>query len=188
VVSRGRAVFLDRDGVINRAVVVDGRPYPPASLEQLEILPGVPEAVEAFRRAGFRVLVVTNQPDVATGRQDRAVVEAMHQALRSRLALDDVSVCYHTDAHDCPCRKPRPGMLLEAARKWSVRLSASFMVGDRWRDIEAGRRAGCRTVWVRGDRDYRERLPHDPHWTVRSLLEASRIICPLADAPEPEAA
>jgi D-glycero-D-manno-heptose 1,7-bisphosphate phosphatase len=181
-----RAVFVDRDGVLNRAVVVDGRPYPPASLERLEVLPGVPDAVAAFRRAGFRVIVVTNQPDVAAGRQSRAVVEAMHHALRSRLGLDDVYACFHTDAHACPCRKPRPGLLLDAARKWSLYLAASFMIGDRWCDVEAGHRAGCQTVWVRGQQ-YRERPARDPHWVVGSLLEASRIICPLAPAPGEEA-
>ncbi len=182
-----RAVFLDRDGVINRAVLVNGRPYPPASLEQLEILPGVPEGVAACRRAGFRVIVVTNQPDVATGKQSRAVVEAMHDHLRACLGLDDVFVCYHTDAHDCACRKPRPGMLLEAAARWSVDLAGSFMVGDRWRDVEAGHAAGCQTVWVRGDEDYREPAPRRPHWTVRSLLEASRIICTFSHATGKEA-
>jgi D-glycero-D-manno-heptose 1,7-bisphosphate phosphatase len=170
------AVFLDRDGVINRALVVGGRPYPPPSLEQMEILPGVPEAITAFRRAGFRVIVVTNQPDVAAGRQGRAVVEAMHRALCSRLPLDDVYVCYHGDADACACRKPKPGMLLDAARKWSLDLPASFMIGDRWRDIEAGRRAGCRTVWVHAE-EYCEPPAQDPHWVVRSLLQASRIIC-----------
>jgi D-glycero-D-manno-heptose 1,7-bisphosphate phosphatase len=176
--AMNRAVFLDRDGVINRAVVVGGRPYPPPSLEQLEILPGVADAIAAFRRTGFRVIAVTNQPDVATGRQHRAVVEAMHGALRARLPLDDVYVCYHADVDGCPCRKPRPGMLLEGALKWSLSLAGSFMVGDRWRDVEAGRRAGCRTVWVRAEK-YREPPARDPDWVVRSLPEAVPIICPV---------
>jgi D-glycero-D-manno-heptose 1,7-bisphosphate phosphatase len=173
-----RAVFLDRDGVVNRAVIVAGRPYPPASLEELEILPGVADAIDDCHRSGFRVIVVTNQPDVATGRQSRAVVEVMHDSLRRRLALDDIYTCYHTDQDACACRKPQPGMLLDAARKWSVRLDESFMVGDRWRDIEAGHRAGCKTIWVRGEQEYREPAARDPLWTVGSLLEASRIICP----------
>jgi D-glycero-D-manno-heptose 1,7-bisphosphate phosphatase len=171
-----RAVFLDRDGVINRAVVVDGRPYPPQSLEQLEILPGVADAIRAFRQAGYRVIVVTNQPDVASGRQSREVVEAMHRCLHDHLALDDIYVCYHSDAHACDCRKPRPGMLLEAARSWSISLAESFMIGDRWRDIEAGQRAGCKTVWVRNE-EYREPQPRAPQGIVRSLLEASQLIC-----------
>jgi transaldolase len=174
-----KAVFLDRDGVINRTMIVAGRPCAPTSLREFELLPGVAEAVAAFRRAGFRVVVVTNQPDVAAGRLGRATVEAMHRALRARLAVDDVFVCYHGDAHGCACRKPRPGMLLEAAHKWAIDLSESFMIGDRWRDVEAGQRAGCRTVWVRGE-EYRERSPDAPDWVVRSLFEASQIICSLS--------
>src|SRR5437899_2684085 len=112
-----RAVFLDRDGVINRANVRGGKPYPPDTLEQLEILPGVPEALERLRRAGFLNVVVTNQPDVGSGKQRREVVEAMHARLLKNLQIDAVKVCYHTDADACECRKPRPGMLLEAARE-----------------------------------------------------------------------
>jgi D-glycero-D-manno-heptose 1,7-bisphosphate phosphatase len=171
-----KAVFLDRDGVLNRNVVVNGKPFAPTSLDRLEILDGVREALLAFRAAGFRTLVCTNQPDVATGRQSRAQLEAIHGVLRSQLALDDIFVCCHTDDHACSCRKPQPGMLLEAGRKWSVDLAASYMVGDRWRDVEAGHRAGCRTVWVRYE-DYAEQAPTNPHWIVGSLLEASRVLC-----------
>ena len=176
-----RAVFLDRDGVINRAVVVQGKPYPPSTLRELEILPGVPEAVRAVKRAGFRAIVVTNQPDVATGKQQRTVVEAMHDRLREFLELDDIYACYHTDDHRCSCRKPAAGMLLEAAERWQLNLSGSFMVGDRWRDVEAGQKAGCRTFWVRGEQ-YLEREPSNPDWVVGSLHEASVVICSLVHA------
>jgi D-glycero-D-manno-heptose 1,7-bisphosphate phosphatase len=125
-----RAVFLDRDGVINRVRVVNGRPYPPPSLDQFEILPGVPQAIQAFRRAGFRVLVATNQPDVATGRQTLAVVEAMHDYIRSQLAVDAIYVCYHTDAHGCACRKPKPGMFA-ASRGGVVPGPGAFVHGRR---------------------------------------------------------
>lgn len=170
-----RAVFLDRDGVINRAVVVHGKPFPPDSLDSLEIMEGVPEAICALKAAGFRVIAVTNQPDVATGKQQRSVVEAMHARLRELLDLDDIYVCYHTDADRCLCRKPLPGMLLDAARQWKVDLTESYMVGDRWRDVEAGQNAGCRTFWVRGEL-YQERQPENPTWIVSSLREASVII------------
>ncbi len=119
VVSR-RAVFLDRDGVLNRAVVRDGKPYPPASLEELEILPGVAQALKELRDAGFLNVVVTNQPDVATGKQRREVVEAINASLSEKLTLDVIKVCYHADADNCACRKPKPGMLLEAARELAV--------------------------------------------------------------------
>jgi len=165
-----QAVFLDRDGVLTRAIVRDGRPYPPANLAELEILPGVAEACTMLHEAGFLLIVVTSQPDVARGTQGREVVEAINQALRDQLPLDDIRVCYHDDADYCSCRKPEPGLLLQAARVWNIDLVASFMAGDRWKDIEAGRRAGCRTIFV--DYDYGERKPDRPHHRVTSLLEA----------------
>ena len=165
-----QAVFLDRDGVLNRALVREGKPYPPASPAELEILPGAVEACAALHEAGFLLIAVTNQPDVARGTQRREVVEAMNQALHTHLPLDDIRVCYHDDSDHCPCRKPEPGLLLEAARDWDIDLSASFMVGDRWKDIEAGRRAGCKAIFV--DHGYAERKPDSPDHQVSSLMEA----------------
>jgi D-glycero-D-manno-heptose 1,7-bisphosphate phosphatase len=166
-----RAVFFDRDGVLNRAVVRNGKPYPPDTLEALEILPGVPEALERLRAAGFLNVVVTNQPDVATGKQARSVVEAMHRLLGERLALDAIKACYHTDADACACRKPRPGMLLEAARELDIDFAASYLVGDRWRDVAAGQAAGCRQCFFI-DYGYAERGPEQPFLTVKSTSSA----------------
>ena len=165
-----RAVFLDRDGVLNRAEVRDGKPYPPATLDELAILPGVPEALARLRAAGFLLLAVTNQPDVARGAQRREVVEAMHARLMRELPLDEIFVCY-ADGPDNPRRKPNPGLLLDAAAKHGVDLAASFMVGDRWRDVEAGARAGCRTVFL--DYCYRERRPSAPPDRVVMNLSAA---------------
>jgi D-glycero-D-manno-heptose 1,7-bisphosphate phosphatase len=121
---------------------------------------------------GFALYVITNQPDVARGTQTREAVEAIHQALASSLPIDDIFVCYHDDADDCACRKPKPGLLLEAQRKHNIDLSRSFFVGDRWRDIDAGHAAGCKTVLI--DYGYRERKPaRPPEATVRSLREAA---------------
>lgn len=169
-----RAVFLDRDGVINRAVVRDGKPYPPATLDDFGLLPGVEQAILALRKAGFLIIVVTNQPDVATGLQRREVVEAMHVKLRTAGLCDDIKVCYHTEPDCCECRKPKPGMLLDAASEWNIDLARSFMVGDRWRDVEAGRAAGCFTFFI--DYEYAERRPDKPDAVIGSLAEASRLI------------
>jgi D-sedoheptulose 7-phosphate isomerase len=167
-----RAVFLDRDGVINRTFVRGGKPFPPSTLQELEVLPGVPEALRELKQHGYKLLVITNQPDVARGKQSQQTIDAMHQVLSSRLPLDDIFVCYHTDQDKCNCRKPMPGMLLEAAKKHNIDLAASFMVGDRWRDIEAGYNAGCRTILI--DYGYSERPPaHAPDLRVGSLREAA---------------
>ena len=169
-----RAVFLDRDGVINRAVLRGGLPFPPESVQDLEVLPGVPEALELLRTAGFKLVVVTNQPDVARGRQTRAEVEAIHGFLTRTLPLDAVKVCYHDDADRCACRKPLPGMILEAAVELSVDLARSYMVGDRWKDIEAGERAGTTTILV--ENEYPEKKAGNPAATVGSLREAAEWI------------
>lgn len=171
-----RAVFLDRDGVLNRALVRDGKPYAPATIRGLEILDGVPAALEKLKALGFLLIVVSNQPEVARGSMARQAVEEIHHALRAALPLDDVLVCYHDDRDACQCRKPQPGLLLEAARRHDIDLPASFLVGDRWRDIDAGHNAGCRTVFI--DHGYRERAPaRPPDVCVYSLLEAADWIC-----------
>lgn len=168
--TRRRAVFLDRDGVLNESVVVDGRPLPPDSVADLVLTPGVEQACAELRRAGLLLILVTNQPDIARGTRDRAAVDAINEMLRRRLHLDDVLVCPHDDADDCACRKPRPGLILMAAGHWQVDLPGSVMVGDRWRDIEAGRGAGCSTVLLA--RTYAERPATGADHVVGSLHEA----------------
>ncbi len=169
-----RAVFVDRDGVINEAEVRCGKPYPPPTLAALKIIPGVKDALSRLRRAGYLIIVVTNQPDVAAGRQSRDVVDAMHDALRGELDIDDIKVCFCVEGPHCECYKPKPGMLLEAAREWRIDLSRSYMVGDRWRDIGAGMAAGCYSIFI--DKGYSEREPDAPDATVRCLREAADVI------------
>ncbi|HYK18525.1 MAG TPA: HAD family hydrolase [Bryobacteraceae bacterium] len=169
-----RAVFLDRDGVVNRAVLRDGKPYPPSSLADLRLLPGVREACRMLREAEFALILITNQPDIARGTANASEVGEIHSRLRRFLQLDDVRVCPHDDDARCDCRKPKPGLLLEAAETWNIDLGSSFVVGDRWRDVEAGQRAGCQTIFL--DYGYRERQPDGPFTRVRSLLEAANWI------------
>jgi D-glycero-D-manno-heptose 1,7-bisphosphate phosphatase len=169
-----RAVFIDRDGVINRAILREGKPYPPASLSELRLLPGVRDACRKLREAGFALILITNQPDIARGAVSAAAVGEIHSRLQRFLQLDDVRVCPHDDADRCDCRKPKPGLLLDAARTWNIDLGKSFMIGDRWRDVEAGHRAGCQTIYV--DYGYRERRPDGPFLRVHSLAEAAHWI------------
>lgn len=144
------AVFLDRDGVLNESFVgADGVPRPPAGLAEFVLVEGAAEACRRLGGFGFLRIVVTNQPDVARGAQTREAVEAIHQRLREGVQVDDIRVCYHDDIDLCDCRKPAPGLLMSAAEDWGIDLTASFMIGDRWRDVEAGQRAGCTTILVR---------------------------------------
>jgi D-glycero-D-manno-heptose 1,7-bisphosphate phosphatase len=169
------AVFLDRDGVLNRPVVRDGRPYPPASVADLEIVPEAGGACRRLRHAGFLLVVVTNQPDVARGAVSLGEVNAINRVLVDELDIDDVRVCPHDDSDQCRCRKPAAGLLLDAARFHGIDLASSFMVGDRWRDIEAGRKAGCHTILV--DYGWLERQPDAPDVTVKDVAEAAAWIC-----------
>lgn len=165
-----RAVFLDRDGVLNEAVVREGKPYPPASVDELRVVTGAADALLRLKNAGYRLIVVTNQPDVARGTQSREAVEAINERLRAELPIDEFVVCYH-DGDLCECRKPRPGALRDAAGRHGLDLGRSFMIGDRWRDVEAGQRAGCTALFI--DYDYRERRPAPPYISVASLAMAA---------------
>lgn len=177
-----RAVFLDRDGVLVGSQVVDGVPTPSP---EPELLPGVVEACDLLREAGFRLVMVTNQPDIARGRVDRAQVDRTNEVLQSRLGLADVRVCPHDDDDACRCRKPASGMLTDAALDGGIDLAGSVMVGDRWRDVEAGKRAGTRTVFV--DHRYDERQPESPDLVVGSLLDAVPYILGLDTKEHPDA-
>ena len=164
------AVFLDRDGVLNRVIVKDGVPHPPDCLDQFDFLAGVPRALSHLREAGFPLVVVTNQPDVARGTQTRERVEEMNAQVRAQLPVLDVFTCYHDTADGCDCRKPKPGLLLAAARRWRLDPQTSFLIGDRWSDIAAGQAAGCRTVLL--DKPYSGRDRCTPDYCAADLPEA----------------
>ena len=169
-----RAVFLDRDGVLNRPLVRDGVPYPPHELEEFTIFPEVPSALAALHGAGLLLVVVTNQPDVARGTLRREVVEAMHHRLREDLPIDDIRACFEVDSPESTCYKPKPGMLLSAAADLAIDLPASFMIGDRWRDVGAGHAVGSFTIFI--DRGYRESLRDAPDAVCRNLAEAAALV------------
>ena len=169
-----RAVFLDRDGVINRAVIRNGKPYAPSSIDEMELLPGVAAALCRLHDAGFHLVVVTNQPEIARGTITRAAVDGMHAHLAALLPIDDFRVCPHDDTDHCPFRKPKTGMMDDAVREDGLSVRDSYLVGDRWRDIEAGRRAGCTTIFI--DYGYDEPRPDAPDAVVKSLPEAANWI------------
>lgn len=177
-----RAVFLDRDGVLVRTMVRDGKPYAVRSLGELELLPDARPATERLKDAGFLLVVVTNQPDVGNGLIDQGVVHAMHERLMAELPLDAVKACFHSQSETCACRKPRPGLLIDAANELDIDLQRSFMVGDRWSDMAAGVAVGCRSVFV--DRGYREPRHLRTSASVASTAKAAVWILQAASTDE----
>lgn len=178
--TRRRAVFLDRDGVLVECGTRDGRPVPAPSLEEFRLLPGVAKACISLAGAGLVLVVVTNQPDVSRGTLDPKELDRMHLFLGELLPLDAIYVCLHDDADGCPCRKPRPGMILQAAADLELDLNRSVCVGDRWRDIDAARRAGVPSVHIAGSSRELLRAPADV--TCRSLWDARAAIAELTGA------
>jgi D-glycero-D-manno-heptose 1,7-bisphosphate phosphatase len=169
-----RAVFLDRDGVLNRSKVYDGKTFAPRCLDDFELMPDALSATKTLHDAGLLLIVVTNQPDVANGLIPKATVDAMHDRLCAALPIHAVKVCFHNEDDHCLCRKPKPGMLQAAGMEMDIDFAKSFMVGDRWKDVAAGRSQGCYTILI--GRAYSEPLSELPDARVGSLLEAAKLI------------
>jgi D-glycero-D-manno-heptose 1,7-bisphosphate phosphatase len=144
-----RAVFLDRDGILNKLVVRNGRGVSPQRFDDFELLPGAARAIGLLKRAGFLAVVVTNQPDIARGCLDPGSLQRMHERLHEAVPIDAIYTCCHDDGDGCDCRKPKPGLILRAAKEWQIDLNDSFLAGDSWKDIEAGRAVACTTVLVK---------------------------------------
>ena len=170
-----KAIFLDRDGVINKSLVTNGKPYAPRTIKDFKIIPGVQKALLDSRSKGFLNIVVTNQPDISTGTLDISIINDMHFYMMNYLAIDHIEVCPHLESDNCNCRKPDIGMLLKASKIFNIDLTHSFMVGDRWRDVLCGQRAQClKTFFI--DYGYNEKKPEGSYIAVRDLKEAVEII------------
>jgi len=166
-----KAIFLDRDGVLNNVVLIDGKPHPPQDVSAVIIPEGVQEALNQLKSQSFLLIGATNQPDVARGATSKTKVEAINNKLAKQLKLDDIRVCYHDDIDNCECRKPKPGLILDAATEHNIDLTKSFMIGDRWKDIEAGKNAGVKTIWLKNS--YLERKPpRSPDLITENMLKA----------------
>lgn len=169
-----RAVFLDRDGVLNQALLVEGVPRPPATLADIKILEGVVEAIRLLKSHKFVPVVVTNQPDVARGATSKIEIEAINLFIGGATDIEHFYTCFHDDVDECDCRKPSPGLIFRAANDLELDVANSFLVGDRWRDISAGQTAGLQTFFI--DYSYPERAPQLPFIRVFSLLEAVEMM------------
>jgi D-glycero-D-manno-heptose 1,7-bisphosphate phosphatase len=169
-----RAVFLDRDGVLVIPEFRDGRSFAPLRLENYRFYPDAAACLGRLKDAGYLLVVVTNQPDVGKGLISTQTMDEMHRRLLAELPVEQVKVCAHRQDENCVCRKPGPKLLLDAAHEFNIDLSESFMVGDRGSDIEAGRTAGCRTIFI--DLGYSESKPNSATFIVASLREAAEAV------------
>ena len=169
-----KAVFLDRDGVINKAKVVNGLPFPPENSKKVFFVKDIELLISSLRNLNYKLIVITNQPDVKRGKTTKSNVEAINDYIKNYLKLDDFFICYHDNNDECQCRKPMPGMLFDAAKKHNISLKKSYMIGDRWKDIKAGNVAGCKSIFI--DYNYKEDNKEKADYTVNSLLEIIDII------------
>ena len=175
-------MFLDRDGVLNVPLIRDGRPHPPTHLEEFKLYGDALNGCARLKQAGFLLVVVSNQPDVGRGTQSRAIVDAMNERLAALISvLDRIETCFHGGAdfqQPCLCRKPKPGMLHRAAEMMLIDLPNSYLIGDRWRDVDCARAAGCHAIFI--DRGYSETLRYLPDVTVTSFEAAVTAVLNLA--------
>lgn len=169
-----KGIFLDRDGVINKVILRDSRPFSPRNMDEFQILQGVSEAVALLQKEGLIVVVVTNQPDLAKGLISKSLISEMHEKIRNEIGIIHFYFCGHSAVQNCECRKPKVGMLLQASRELGINLNSSYLVGDRWKDIKAGQEVGCRCYFI--DNNYDEPRPAPPFYTVKSLYEATVLL------------
>ena len=169
-----KAVFLDRDGVVNKAKIINGKPYPPKSKSEVEIFDDVISSVNRLKSKGFEIVVITNQPDIARKKTKLTTVLEIHEYIREKSTISNFFICPHDDVDECECRKPKIGLLVQAAQEFNIDLNGSHLVGDRWKDIKAGQDAGCTCYFI--NNQYSEKYPHLPYFEVKSLSDATNII------------
>ncbi len=171
---KNKAIFLDRDGVINKVIMRNGKPSSPWKLKEFEILPDVKECLVAFKKMGFLNIIFTSQPDISRGFLQIEDLEKMHEIIDKTLLVDEIRFCPHDDKDNCSCRKPKPGLILEAVQKWSIDLRESYVIGDTWKDIGAGKAVGCKTFLLR--REYNKGFQKDYDFEVSNLKKTVEII------------
>ena len=150
-----KAVFLDRDGVLNKSIIKNGKPFPPKNLDELIIPDEVKSGIIKLKKEKFILIMITNQPDISRGKTNITKVKEINEYVKNMLGLDDIFMCIHDDVDNCKGRKPNPGMIFDAKSKWNIDLQKSFLIGDRWKDIQAGKNAGIGTFLL--EHNYEEK-------------------------------
>jgi D-glycero-D-manno-heptose 1,7-bisphosphate phosphatase len=172
--QKNKAIFLDRDGVMNEIVMRGKTISSPRSLEEFIIFPKIKTYLESFKKLGFLIIVFTNQPDVSRNLLEKEILEEMHEIIAETFPINDIVFCPHDNQDNCSCRKPKPGLIIDSAKKWSIDLTKSYVVGDSWKDVEAGNSAGCKTILLR--KEYNKEFKKDYDFEIKSLEEVNKII------------
>lgn len=168
-----KAIFLDRDGVINKAIVVNGKPYPPTRMGEVHVIEGIKDLIKLWHEEGYLVIVVTNQPDIGRNTVNKRSVVKINNFLKYEVLFDDLFMCPHRDRDNCECRKPKTGLFKQAKEKYDIDFEESYMIGDRWKDIEAGKRVGCKTIFI--DYGYSEELTEKPDYTFKQVKDIEKF-------------
>lgn len=169
-----KAVFFDRDGVVIEPKIINRKPYPVNNLGQVHIYCGMRDTMAILMKMGYLVFIITNQPDVSRKTQSIETVNEINQFLLDNLPIDDIFMCIHSDEDKCECRKPKPGLLLQAKEKYDIDFSKSFLIGDRWKDIDAGYAVGCTTILI--DRNYKEKWSFNTDFVIKDISEILEVI------------
>ena len=174
------AVFLDRDGTLNKAYIEKGLPISPSTFDKLKLLPGVKRSIGKLKKLNFLCILITNQPNVSRGKIKKEIVKKMNNFIKKEIKLDDIFVCYHDDKHNCSCRKPKAGLIIKASKKWGIDAKKSYMIGDRWKDIYAGKKVGCKTIFINNNYKNDKRVKADLSFNslskaVNKIEELTRI-------------
>ena len=171
--TKNKAFFFDRDGVLNKAVIKQKKPFPPNNIKELIIENFAEEIIIYLKKLNYKIFIFTNQPDVSRKTIKKKDVLQINNFLKKKFDIDDIFVCFCSN-NSCLRRKPNPGMILDAEKKWDINLKESFVVGDRYKDIEAGKNAGTKTIYL--EKNYNEKKPYNPDYTIASLKEIKKII------------
>ena len=176
ILKMKKAIFLDRDGVLNKVVLREKGKIigSPKSLKELKLIPNIKKVTLSLKKRGFLLIMITNQPDYLRKKNSKKNILQINYYLKKKLFLDDVFVCFHDDSSKCVCRKPKPGMLFKAKKKHKINLKKSYIIGDRWRDIEAGKKAKCKTILL--DHNYKEKIKIKPDFNVKKIIQVLKVI------------
>ena len=172
--KKNKAIFLDRDGVINEVIYHKGinKPSSPWKIDEFKFINGIEETLHRFKEKNYKLFIITNQPDIARQNIEKGVTEQINKKIFEKLPIDDIQICPHDDSDKCCCRKPKPGMIMDLAYHYDIDLDKSFLIGDGWKDMNAGSQAGCKTILIQ--KSYNKEVEAD--FKVLDLNTAGDII------------